>query len=220
MARHQLRIPRKRPRANVKVPPTRVHTVKRESEKVGIPHEDGVIEFRRPEYRFCPRCGATLEPRAEHDVAHPARPVVRPTCPNCGFIAYYNPVPAVGGVIMSDDHVLLVKRAFPPKEGQWSLPAGFMEFGERQLDALAREVREEVGLEIFSATLLSVEDASDDPRTHALLIAFLVDEWQGEPRPGDDASAVEWWPIVSPPPDMAWRNHVRVLAKAREWLGL
>jgi 8-oxo-dGTP diphosphatase len=153
-----------------------------------------------------------LEEQPDHDV-------VRPTCPECEFIVYYNPAPAVGGVITSGDKILLVKRAYPPKAGLWSLPAGFMEFGERQLDALAREVREETGIETLSATLLSVEDASDDPRTHALLIAFIIDEWQGEPRAGDDAAEAAWWPI-STPPQMAWRNHVRVIEKARKWLNL
>ena len=67
-----------------------------------------------------------------------------------------------------------------------------------------------------SASLLSVEDASEDPRTHALLIAFIVHEWGGEPRPGDDASEVGWFPLDVAPDSMAWRNHVRILELARE----
>jgi len=200
------------PRAPFSAPPSRVHHRARRPQKVGEPFEDGTPEFQKPEYRFCPRCGTLLEPALEHDV-------VRPTCPECGFIVYYNPAPAVGAVITREGEILLVKRAHPPKEGLWSLPAGFMEFGEKQLDALAREVREETGIEIRAATLLSVEDAADDPRTHALLIAFIADEWEGEPRPGDDASEVRWWP-VGDLPQMAWQNHVRVVEKAREWLGL
>jgi len=213
MARHTLRIPQARPRARSQPPPTRVHRQRRRSQRVGQPHDDGLVEFAKPEYRFCPRCGTPLVDQMEHAE-------LRPTCPKCGFVVYYNPVPAVGAVIVEGDTVLLVKRKYEPRRDMWSLPAGFMNYGERQVDALAREVREETGLEVFSATQLSVEDAADDPRVHALLISFIVDSWEGQPRPGDDASACQWWPIASPPPDVAWRNHTRVLAKAREWLGL
>ncbi len=214
MARHTLHMPRARPRATVKAPPTRVHVPKRRSQKVREPHKDGAVEFKRPDYHFCPRCGTALLDRTEPNGE------VRPTCPACGFVVYYNPVPAVGAVILDGDRILLVRRKYEPKKDMWSLPAGFMDYGERQLDALAREVREETGLEVISAAQLSVEDAYDDPRTHVVFISFIVQEWQGTPRPGDDASACEWWPINSPPLDMAWHNHVRVLTKAREWLCL
>ena len=180
---------------------------------VGHPHEDGALLFKKPVYRYCPLCGSRLHLQDDHGVE-------RPSCPQCEFVAYYNPAPAVAAVITSGDQVLLVRRKYPPKTDKWSLPAGFMEFGERQIDSLAREVAEETGLQILSGMLLCVEDASDDPRTHALLIAFLVDHWRGDPVPGDDASEVSWFPIAEPPSDMAWRNHVRVLEKAREQLAL
>ena len=185
----------------------------RDRQIVGHSHEDGTVLFQKPEYHYCPLCGTLLELRDDHGAA-------RPMCSRCGYVAYYNPAPAVGAVITSGDQVLLVRRKYPPKQGMWSLPAGFIEFGERQIDSLAREVVEETGLEISSGILLCVEDASDNPRIHALLIAFLVDQWRGDPVPGDDASEVGWFPIQEPPADMAWRNHVRVLSKAREWLPL
>ena len=182
-------------------------------ERVGDAHADGEVAFSMPKYHYCPVCGTELAEQRFHDE-------VRPACPRCGHVVYYNPTPAVGAVITDGSDVLLVERAFEPKKGGWSLPAGFMEFGERQIDALAREVKEETGLTIWSATLLGTEDAADDPRTHAILISFIVNEWAGEPRPGDDASACRWWSINRLPENMAWRNHVRVLAKAREVLGL
>ena len=185
----------------------------RQIQRVGEPHTDGIVAFERPEYRFCPVCATELRDMPEHEE-------IRPTCPACGFIAYFNPVPAVGGVVLRERdgvvELLLVRRKYEPKKGGWSLPAGFMDFGERQVDALARELAEETGLTMTSASLLSVEDASEDPRTHALLIAFIVHEWSGEPRPGDDASEVGWFPLDVAPDNMAWRNHVRILELARE----
>ena len=186
-------------------------------QRAGEPHPDGTVAFRRPEYRYCPLCATLLEERGtEHNDE------VHPTCPKCGYTAYYNPAPAVGAVILREANgapeILLVRRRFAPKLGLWSLPSGFMDFGERQIDALAREVAEETGLTLTSASLLSVEDASEDPRTHALLIAFIAHEWSGEPRPGDDASEIEWFSIDALPADMAWKNHARVLAAVREVL--
>jgi mutator protein MutT len=53
-----------------------------------------------------------------------------------------------GAVIFNDKgEVLLLKHRFRPGSG-WGLPGGFMEKGEQPIDALRRELREEIGLEI------------------------------------------------------------------------
>jgi 8-oxo-dGTP diphosphatase len=180
-------------------------------QRVGELHADGVVAFVRPEWTYCPRCATGLQNRTSVD-----SDAVYPTCPACGYVAYTNPAPAVGAVILNgDDEVLLVRRKFEPNKGGWSLPAGFMEFGERQVDSLAREVLEETRLTMTSASLLCVEDGSEDPRTHALLIAFLVHEWSGEPVPGDDADAVGWFHMGQLPQNMAWRSHTRVLKRVQ-----
>ena len=132
---------------------------------VGRSHDDGAVAFGRKEYRFCPLCGTKLEPHAEHNE-------IRPTCPACGFIVYYNPVPAVGGVILDGDQILLVRRAFEPKAEQWSLPSGFMEYGERQIDALAREVMEETGLEVALSFYKYCDEIITQYGIHAVVIVF------------------------------------------------
>jgi len=81
-----------------------------------------------------------------------------------------------------EGRVLLVKMArnrgvFP---GQWALPGGGVEPGERILDALAREVREELGIELASAEPLLFKDAvvekvrADGSRTtmHAVFLVY------------------------------------------------
>ncbi|MDP1778130.1 MAG: NUDIX domain-containing protein, partial [Brevundimonas sp.] len=45
------------------------------------------------------------------------------------------PVPAVGVVCLRDDSVLLIRRGTPPRQGEWSLPGGRIEPGERAVDA-------------------------------------------------------------------------------------
>src|SRR5919202_375459 len=90
------------------------------------------------EWRYCPRCGEAIE--KQHGQAE---------CAACGFRAYANSVPGTEAVIVDDDgRVLLGRRAFDPAEGLWDLPRGFLDEHEEPLDALAREVREETGLEI------------------------------------------------------------------------
>lgn len=61
------------------------------------------------------------------------------------------------GAIITDarGHVLLLKHRFRPGSG-WGMPGGFMEAGEQPEEALRRELREEVGLEIEKLKLFTV----------------------------------------------------------------
>ena len=58
----------------------------------------------------------------------------------------------------SAPHVLLVQRAHPPFAGEWALPGGFVDEGERVAHAAARELAEETGLKLGSLSLLGVYD--------------------------------------------------------------
>ena len=51
------------------------------------------------------------------------------------------PTPAVGVVCLKGDEVLLIRRGTPPRQGEWSLPGGRIEPGERLADAALRELR-------------------------------------------------------------------------------
>ena len=90
-------------------------------------------------YRHCPGCGSP----ATNLGAVPFR------CDHCGFANFFGPVSAVGGLIIDDDdRLLMVRRARDPGKGKWGLPGGFVDPGESIEGALAREVREEVGLKL------------------------------------------------------------------------
>jgi NADH pyrophosphatase NudC (nudix superfamily) len=94
-------------------------------------------------FRYCPRCAAEL-------VEKTLDGRVRLACPgdSCDYIFYQNPVPAAGAVIVVDDRILLVRRAHPPRIGDWTLPAGFMEWDEHPTDTATRELKEETGLDV------------------------------------------------------------------------
>jgi len=106
------------------------------------------------------------------------------------------PVVAVGAVVWKDDRLLLVKRAFPPRQGQWSLPGGRQAAGETVDQAVQREIREEAGIEITLLGVAVVVDLIDrdqhEIRTHYTVIDMLAEWRSGDAVAGDDALAVLW----------------------------
>ncbi|MBT0962560.1 NUDIX domain-containing protein [Denitromonas iodatirespirans] len=102
------------------------------------------MRFDPDEWRFCPRCGSGLTD------AHIGE-LPRRVCPDaaCGFIAWGNPVPVVCALIECvdrDGHMLLARNAAWP-EGKFALVTGFLERDEAPDVAVAREVKEETGLD-------------------------------------------------------------------------
>ena len=108
------------------------------------------------------------------------------------------PLVGVGAVIIEDTRVLLVKRAHPPLQAQWSIPGGVLEVGELVREAAIREAREETGLIVEPADLLGVYDRvlrNPDRRVqyHYVLIDFLCHRIGGELRAASDAAEVRWF---------------------------
>jgi len=108
------------------------------------------------------------------------------------------PLVGVGAIIIKDDGVLLVKRAHPPIQGQWSIPGGVLEVGEMVREAAIREAREETGLIVEPGELLGVYDRIlRDPEKrvqyHYVLIDFLCQPVGGELQAADDAAEVRWF---------------------------
>ncbi len=98
------------------------------------------------------------------------------------------PVPAVGVVCLRGDSVLLIRRGTPPRLGEWSLPGGRIEPGERAVDAALRELREETGVEAEITGLIDVVDGLfPEAGRHYVLIDYAARWVSGEPVAGDDA---------------------------------
>jgi ADP-ribose pyrophosphatase YjhB (NUDIX family) len=91
-------------------------------------------------FQFCPRCG------------HPGsgnQPKDAFTCRQCEFFYYFNPASAAAAfLVRPDGTVLFVRRANEPARGKWALPGGFVDLGETAEEALRREIKEEVSLEV------------------------------------------------------------------------
>jgi 8-oxo-dGTP diphosphatase len=91
--------------------------------------------------------------------------------------------------------VLLVQRANPPFAGEWALPGGFVEEGERAVEAAPRELAEETGLRTGPLRLFGVYDTPGrDPRGWTVSIVFLATVPGEEAVKGaDDARDARWF---------------------------
>jgi 8-oxo-dGTP diphosphatase len=130
------------------------------------------------------------------------------------------PVPAVGVVCIRDGDVLLIRRSKPPRAGEWSLPGGRIEPGERIVDAALRELREETGVE---AELLGVIDVVDglfpEVGMHYVLIDYAARWLSGEPVAGDDAAEARFVPIAETDALIDWSETRRIIREAFEMMG-
>jgi ADP-ribose pyrophosphatase len=109
------------------------------------------------------------------------------------------PQVAVGGLIINQDRVLLVKRKNPPSQGLWALPGGRVEWGETMVQAVEREVLEETGIVVKAERIVYTfdsitRDEKGEISFHYIIIDFVahpLDLW-AKPVPGDDAEEVRW----------------------------
>ena len=107
------------------------------------------------------------------------------------------PIVGVGGVIVEDGKVLLVRRKYEPLKGHWSLPGGMVEIGEMLEAAVTRELLEETGLAVDVGPVIEVfdritADEDDRIRYHFVLIDYLCWRADGALRAGSDVDAAIW----------------------------
>ncbi len=108
------------------------------------------------------------------------------------------PLVGVGAIIIEDARLLLVKRAHPPLQAEWSIPGGVLEVGELMRQAAVREAREETGLTVEPGELLGVydrivRDADERVQYHYVLIDFLCRRVAGDLAAASDAAEVRWF---------------------------
>lgn len=108
-----------------------------------------------------------------------------------------HPIVGVGAVIVQAGRVLLVRRDTEPLRGEWSVPGGMLELGEKLRDGVRREVLEETGIEVETGEVLEVfdsifTDALGRTQYHYVLVDYLCKPLSGEARAGSDVSDVRW----------------------------
>ncbi|MGA7338076.1 MAG: NUDIX hydrolase [Candidatus Sulfotelmatobacter sp.] len=108
------------------------------------------------------------------------------------------PLVGIGAIIIENARVVLVKRAHPPLQAEWSIPGGVLEVGELVREAAIREAREETGLTVEPGELLGVYDRilrNPEQRVqyHYVLVDFLCRRIAGNLAAASDAAEVRWF---------------------------
>jgi len=143
-------------------------------------------------FRFCPRCGASLETPAPAEGE-----TARPACLSCGFVQYLDPKLAACTIFMVDGGIVLVQRANDPQKGTWVLPGGFVDRGEPVPAAAIRETREEVNLRVGLTGILDVYSFLGEETAVVVYAAHVL---SGKLQPGEEAVAA----AAFRPEDIPW----------------
>lgn len=136
------------------------------------------------------------------------------------------PVVGVGGVVIENGRALLIRRGSEPLRGQWSIPGGTLELGESLQQGVARELREETGLEVRVLDLIEVfdrifprddlapQDEKSKPRFHFVIVDYLCERVAGEAHAGSDVTDVVFATEDELPRYSLTETATRVLQKA------
>jgi ADP-ribose pyrophosphatase YjhB (NUDIX family) len=118
-------------------------------------------------------------------------------CGECGFVNWRNPAVGAAVLVFDDEgRVLLVRRApGATRAGAWSVPAGFVDYGEEVRAAAARELLEETGLVAEIGEVAHVASNFHDPAKLTVGIWFHGTVVGGRLEAGDDADAVGFFAL-------------------------
>jgi ADP-ribose pyrophosphatase len=104
---------------------------------------------------------------------------------------------AVGGLVLEEGQVLLVRRGQEPGRGLWSLPGGVVRSRETLEAALVREVQEECGIEVLVEAPVDVQecvarDAEGRAQYHYVIVAYRAMRKGGDLAASGDVEDVRW----------------------------
>lgn len=107
------------------------------------------------------------------------------------------PFAAVGVVVWKGDRLLIIKRAHPPREGQWGLIGGALETGETHFEAAIREAREEAGIEIEPFGIITAidsvtRDTWGKTEFHYSIVEVNARWMSGEPKLNAELLEARW----------------------------
>jgi len=142
-------------------------------------------------HQFCGRCGTPTEPKAEERVR---------VCPNRKLSAYPRVAPAIMALVHRRNEgaeELLLARSPHFPAGMYSALAGFVEPGESLEQCLAREVNEEVGVQVNNIRYFASQPW---PFPHSLMIAFVCEWVSGEVKPQEaEIEEAKWFKVLQLP---------------------
>jgi ADP-ribose pyrophosphatase YjhB (NUDIX family) len=140
---------------------------------------------------------------------------IRAVCDDCGFISYINPRIVVGAVCTFEEKYLLCRRAIQPREGYWTIPAGYLEEEETTEAGARRESMEEAGIDIQIDSLLAVYSI---PRISQVQIIYRATLPSAALDPGPETSEaaffmwdeIPWKDLAFPSVNWSLEHHREV----------
>jgi ADP-ribose pyrophosphatase YjhB (NUDIX family) len=145
--------------------------------------------------KFCPLCGAAMEPR----MLAPEN-VKRMVCTRCGFVLFPGPKLVTGCFVIDHGRVLLIRRGQEPALSKWTFPGGFVDYGENSADGAVRETLEEVGMRVTLGPLLGV--FTDTTAPALTVVVYLAKPGKESPALSEEASEVRYFA----PDDIPWHD--------------
>ena len=135
---------------------------------------------------YCSHCGSSkLHKKKPTEDTHK-----RIVCDECARVHYHNPTIICGCIIEQGDKVALCLRAIEPQKNTWTIPAGYLEFGESTEAAAQREALEETGMEVEIRELYSVFNVQ---HMHQVYIIYRAQFVQKNQEMGHESLAVKWF---------------------------
>ncbi len=128
---------------------------------------------------FCSACGEKVSfiiPDGDNRHRH--------VCKSCQTIHYENPKIVTGCIAQWQNKILLCKRAIEPRYGLWTLPAGFMENNETNLQGAARETVEEANAQVDNMRLFCVFSIAHISQVYTM---YLGDLAAGQASAGEES---------------------------------
>ena len=157
------------------------------------------------DWHHCPRCGSE---RLEVEGAEA-------TCSDCGKKVHANPAPTASALLVDErGRVLLARRAAEPAAGLWDLLGGFVDEGEEGVDALRRELREELGVEIeLDEFVGAFPDTYGEDGVWTFNLYWTARIVSGEAEPNEELLEISWFAPDALPPreEFAFSNTVAAL---------
>ncbi|HYU06200.1 MAG TPA: NUDIX domain-containing protein [Thermoplasmata archaeon] len=101
----------------------------------------------------------------------------------------------VGGFVIRDGALLVVRRTYGPSKGLWTIPSGYLEPGESVAQAVERDVREETAVAARAEGIVGVRNRVTEAANDTFLVFAMAYE-SGEPRPdGREVSEAAFRPV-------------------------
>lgn len=157
-------------------------------------------------YKFCPNCKTDLQRKIIDGKE-------RFFCPSCDFIFWNNPKPVVSMLLQHNNELLMLKRATEPLKGYWCLPGGYINYEETPEQAIKREVKEEIGVEVSIECLIGVYQIDNDPRGINIDIIY-EGKLEGDVHLSDEHSKFKFVSFEKLPDNIAYKHREAI----NDWL--